>query len=151
MSVGHRQTEAKSGWEIERSCYPLLHKAPLLPKTVDGLLASSLQPMATALYYIYCPNFFSSPFLSLFPWTWGCVGWVGVEVRREEGGGDDSTQWDKTNKLVKVTGSFMRSALARRLLLFTLLFLAALHAFPWAAGTPCRGIVHVTHCVFVCK
>lgn len=70
LEVGQRQTETESGWEIEPSCYPLLHKASVLPLTVDGLLCRSLQPMASALYYIYCPLFSSlSPSL-LFTWIW---------------------------------------------------------------------------------
>lgn len=64
FEMGHRQTETERGWEIERSCYLLLHKASVLPLTVDGLLCSSLQPMASTLYYIYCP-LFSCPFPSL--------------------------------------------------------------------------------------
>ena len=127
LEVGRRQTEAESGWEIEPSCYPLLHKASVLPLTVDGLLCRSLQPMASATILHLLPPFFFpslSPSL-LFQWIWVKGGRGGGKKDREsrgrgasgEGGGDDSTQWDKTNKLVKVTGSFMRSALVRRLLL----------------------------------
>lgn len=144
--VGQSQTETESGWEIEPSCYPLLHKASVLPLTVDGLLCRSLQPMASTLYYIYCPPFFLPISLPPLPVDMGGGGKKdrGSWSRGASGegrGGDDSTQWDKTNKLVKVTGSFMRSALVRRLLLSLSLFL-------WAAGTLCRG--HVCLCVCMC-
>lgn len=106
-------------------CDSLLHKASVLPLTVDGLLCRSRQPMASALYYIYCPPHHHLSTRWSCSLSSSCVCGTGkkdrVSRRRGasgEGGGDDSTQWDKTNKLVKVTGSFMRSVLVRRVLLF---------------------------------
>ena len=96
LEVRRRQTEAESGWEIEPSCYPLLHKASVLPLTVDGLLCRSLQPMASAtILHLLPPFFLPFPPSSSSGYGWGeggagverRTGRVGVEVHRGKRGG----------------------------------------------------------------
>lgn len=78
LEVGQGQTKTESGWGIEPSCYPLPHKASVLPLTRDGLLCRSLQPMASYTILHLLPLF--SPYL---PPSSYCG------YRREDGGKKD--------------------------------------------------------------